>query len=372
MEQVIQRYNDLRSQFGGIVDLLGALFVSLLFFLVFLVLYRYTKKYLQRYQIESIPILKKYIYKPGIYLFISLGLLIAHELFAWESGIAAALTQILKILLILTSSFFLIRVIVAIKEFMVGKYDINIESNLRARKVHTQYRIIERMLKFLIIILAIGFVLMTFDAIRRVGVSLLASAGLAGVIIGFAAQKSIATIIAGIQIAFTQPIRIQDVVIVEGEWGRIEEITLTYVVVNIWDQRRLIVPITYFIDNPFQNWTRTNSELLGTIFLHLDYEVNTDGMRQQLQEIVREHPLWDGRVALVQVTDTTEKNMVVRLLVSGPNSGDLWDLRCDVREQMLKWLQQNYPESLPKNRLILLEKELAQKGIESYPVNKGY
>ena len=172
--------------------------------------------------------------------------------------------------------------------------------------------------------------------------------GIAGVILGFAAQKSLTTLISGIQIAITQPISIGDVVVVEQEWGRIEDISLTYVVVQLWDQRRLIVPITWFIDRPFQNWTRTSAELLGTVFLFMDYTIQPDILRRELERIVSATPLWDKRVVKMHVSNTTEKSVEMRALVSAANSSELFELRCLVREQLIEFIQRNYPGWLPK------------------------
>jgi len=194
-------------------------------------------------------------------------------------------------------------------------------------------------------------VLMTFDTVRQVGLSILASAGIAGVIIGFAAQKSLSTLIAGIQIAITQPIRIDDVVVVEKEWGRIEEISLTYVVVQLWDQRRMIVPISWFIDRPFENWTRTSSELLGTVFIYTDYAIPLDQIRRELERIVAASPYWDGRVVKMHVTNTTDKSVEIRALMSAADSSDLWEIRCVVREQLIEFIRKNYPGDLPKVRM---------------------
>ncbi|RYZ24858.1 MAG: mechanosensitive ion channel, partial [Chitinophagaceae bacterium] len=180
----------------------------------------------------------------------------------------------------------------------------------------------------------------------------LTGVGIGGIIIGFAAQKSLGNLLAGFQIAFTQPIRIDDVLIVEGEWGKVEEITLTYVVVNIWDQRRLILPITYFIEKPFQNWTRVSAELLGTVFLYLDYTIPIEPLRQEMTRLLSSNPLWDKRVNVVQVTDSTKDSSIeVRFLMSASNSSRAFDLRCNIREAMIAFIQTNYPESLPKKRL---------------------
>ena len=187
---------------------------------------------------------------------------------------------------------------------------------------------------------------------RKIGAGLLTGVGIGRIIIGVAAQKSLGNLLAGFQIAFTQPIRIDDVLIVEGEWGKVEEITLTYVVVNIWDQRRLILPITYFIEKPFQNWTRVSADLLGTVFLYLDYTIPIEPMRQELSRLLNANPLWDKRVNVVQVTDSTKDGAIeVRLLMSASNSSRAFDLRCHVREAMISFIQRNYPESLPKKRL---------------------
>jgi small-conductance mechanosensitive channel len=194
---------------------------------------------------------------------------------------------------------------------------------------------------------------MVFPKGQQIGKTLLASAGIIGIVVGMSAQKTITTVIAGLQIAFTQPIRLDDVVIVESEWGRIEEITLTYVVVRIWDQRRLIVPVTYFIEKPFQNWTRTTAELLGTVFLYTDYTVPVDAVRQTLQDILGKSPLWDRRVCVLQVTNATEKTMELRALMSTANASDGWDLRCQVREQLLTYIQKQHPEALPRTRAVL-------------------
>ena len=232
-------------------------------------------------------------------------------------------------------------------------YDTEKKDNLIARKKVTQFRVLERIAIAIIVVVGASLVLMTFDSIRQLGAGLLASAGIAGIIIGFAAQRSIATLLAGIQIALTQPIRIDDAVVVEGEWGWIEEINLTYVVIRIWDQRRLVVPINYFIEQPFQNWTKKSADILGAIILYTDYRVRIDAIREELDRLLEGNELWDGRVKVVQVTDTTEKSVVIRILVSASDSPTLWDLRVFIREKMIVFLQQQYPDSLPHSRVKL-------------------
>ena len=255
--------------------------------------------------------------------------------------------------LILSITWFSIIILKVFKARMLRRYDVSTADNLRARRAYTQFVILENIIIFLIIVLALGIALMSFKSIRSIGVSLLTSAGIAGIILGLAAQRAIGTLLAGIQIALTQPIRVDDVVIVDGEWGRIEEITLTYVVVKIWDQRRLVVPTTYFIENTFQNWTRSSSEILGTVYIYTDYEVSFDKLREELTRLLENSPHWDQRVNVLQVTDATEKTVQIRALMSAKDSGTAWDLRVYVREKLLDFLKENYPESLPKTRISL-------------------
>ena len=222
--------------------------------------------------------------------------------------------------------------------------------NLAARRIHTQIQILRKVLVVVIGVLALAISLMTFEKVRQLGTTILASAGIIGIIVGIAAQKSIATLLAGLQLAVTQPIRIDDVVIVENEWGRIEDITLTYVVVRIWDLRRLVVPMTYFLERPFQNWTRISADLLGTVFLYVDYTVPVEAVREELKRITKNSPLWDKHVCTLQVTNTTERTLELRALVSAADASQAWNLRCEVREKLIEFLQANYPEALPKMR----------------------
>lgn len=258
-----------------------------------------------------------------------------------------------SMLLIISLAWAGIAFIRIFKNIFLENYDISKEDNLRSRKFQTQFNILERIVVFLIILISIGLVLMLFDDVKRIGVSLFASAGVAGVIIGLAAQRVIGAVLAGIQIAIAQPIRLDDVVVIEGEWGRIEEITLTYVVVRIWDQRRLVVPSTYFFEKPFQNWTRTSAEILGTVFIYTDYHVSFDAMRKELTRLLESTPLWDKRVNVLQVTDAKQNGVEVRALMSAKDSPTAWDLRVFIRERLIEFLQKNYPESLPKTRILI-------------------
>ncbi|MBC2838331.1 mechanosensitive ion channel family protein [Robiginitalea sp. SC105] len=280
----------------------------------------------------------------------SLRALLGLQDYAWHFRKASTL------LFIFSFTWLIIKILRVVKKLIVENYDVQDTDNLRARKVYTQFTILERIVIFILIILALGIALMSFDSIREIGVSVFASAGVAGIIIGFSAQKMIGTILAGIQIALTQPIRLDDVVIVEGEWGRIEEITLTYVVVKIWDKRRLVVPTTYFIEKPFQNWTKTSADLLGTVFLYTDYRVPVEALREELQRIVKDTDLWDGEVAIIQVTDSKPTHVELRVLVSVRDAPTGWDLRVLVREKLIAFLQENYPDSIAHTRLLLNQK----------------
>ncbi|MHA7829860.1 MAG: mechanosensitive ion channel family protein [Flagellimonas sp.] len=261
------------------------------------------------------------------------------------------------ILFIFAMAWAMIALLKIIKKAVIQNYDIGEVDNLKARKVYTQFTILERIFIFIIILLATGFVLMSFEEIREVGISIFASAGVAGIIIGFSAQQFIGTILAGIQIAIAQPIKLDDVVIVEGEWGRIEEITLTYVVVSIWDKRRLIVPTPYFINQPFQNWTKTSSELMGTVFLYVDYNIPFDKIRKEQTRILNNTDLWDGKVDVVQVTDTKPNYVEIRSLMSAKDSPTAWDLRVHVREKLIVFLQENYPESIARTTRLTVEQK---------------
>ena len=230
------------------------------------------------------------------------------------------------------------------------RFRIDVADNLLARKHVTQMRILTRAADTLVIVLTIGFALMTFESVRQYGVSLFASAGVAGLVVGLALRPLLSNLLAGVQLAMTQPIRIDDVVIVENEWGWIEEITSTYVVIRIWDLRRLIVPLTYFIEKPFQNWTREGSAILGAVILYLDYRTPIDAIRERAKLIAEASPEWDRKVVNVQVTDTKEYTIEVRILVSSNTAGQAWNLRCEVREKIISFLQREHPEALPRRR----------------------
>ena len=230
------------------------------------------------------------------------------------------------------------------------RYAIETADNLLARKHVTQVRVLLRVAEVVIVLVTLGFALMTFNEVRQFGVTLFASAGLAGIVAGLAARPVMSNFLAGVQIAIAQPIRIGDAVIVENEWGTVEEITFSYVVLKLWDLRRLVVPISYFIEKPFQNWTRTGGELVGSVMLYVDHTTPVDAVRKKLTEIVAQSKLWNGKVVNLQVTDCKETTIELRALVSANNAGALADLRADVREKLINFVQREHPHALPRRR----------------------
>jgi small-conductance mechanosensitive channel len=255
--------------------------------------------------------------------------------------------RITALLLIGALTWLAMRAVGAVAEAIVALHPSNVSDNLEARRVQTQTRVLSRTLMFFVLLLGAGAALMMFPGVRQIGTSLLASAGVAGLAAGIAAKPVLGNLIAGLQIALTQPIRLDDVVIMEGEWGRIEEIGSSYIVVKLWDQRRLVVPLQWVIEHPFQNWTRKESALLGSVMLWVDYGVRLAPLREELASACAAAPEWDGRVALLQVVDTSERAMQLRALVSAPDASKAWDLRCRVREALIDHLQRTQPDGLP-------------------------
>jgi small-conductance mechanosensitive channel len=259
------------------------------------------------------------------------------------------------ILLIVSLAFLIIRGVHAVQNALLREHRLDVPDNYTARRIYTQISVIRKLIVAAVIVFGTAAILMMFDTVRQVGTSILASAGIAGIILGFAAQKTLGNLLAGVQIALSQPILIDDVVVVEGEFGRVEDITLTYVVVRTWDLRRLILPITYFIEKPFQNWSRKSDELLGTVFLYLDYQVPLGELRAELKRLVQGNPNWDGQVCGLQVTDTKENTIEVRALMSSVDASKGFDLRCQIREGLIEFLRSRYPQSLPRVRLTMQE-----------------
>ena len=294
-----------------------------------------------------------------------LPLLFIHLLFPitrLPQNVLVLLKQAMGVILIASIAWLVIKLTYVFEDFTLSQFRIDVKDNLQARRVNTQIQILKKVVIVTVSIVGLASILMTFEKVRYLGGSLLASAGIAGLIIGLAAQRSIGTLLAGIQIAITQPIRIDDVVIVENEWGRIEEVTLTYVVVRIWDLRRLIVPITYFMEKPFQNWTRVTADILGTVFLYVDYTIPVQVIREELQRILKTTDLWDGRVWGLQVTNATDKTVELRALMSASDASNAWNLRCEVREKLIDFVRRNFPEGLPKFRAELREEERGETG----------
>ena len=261
------------------------------------------------------------------------------------------LGHFINIALIASFSWLVIKIVYIVRDAILSNYNMEIKDNARARSMHTQLRLITNIVVVIVVLFTLAFILMTFQEVRQIGVTILASAGITGIIIGFAAQKTLGNLIAGIQIAIAQPIRLDDVVVIENEWGRIEEITLTFAVVRIWDLRRLVVPISYFLEKPFQNWTRTSADLLGTVLIYADYAIPVKEVRNELTRILENSPRWDKKVNVLQVTNTTEKTVELRALMSAADSSAAWDLRCEVREKLLEFLQQRFPDCLPRIRV---------------------
>jgi small-conductance mechanosensitive channel len=279
-----------------------------------------------------------------------LGLMLSRPVLPLPAMLAEVAGYATCLALVALVSYLAYEMVDASASFVLRQHSVDVSDNLKARSVYTQVTVLKKVAMAAIGVFTLASMLMVFESVRQFGTSILASAGIAGIIIGFAAQRSIATLLAGLQIAITQPIRLDDVVIVENEWGRIEDITLTYVTVRIWDQRRLIVPITYFIEKPFQNWTRTSAEILGTVFLHVDYRVPLEAVRAEFERILRDSPYWDGKVQVVQVTEAREHTLEIRALASAADASLAWDLRCEVREKLVAFLQREHPESLPRLR----------------------
>jgi small-conductance mechanosensitive channel len=279
-----------------------------------------------------------------------IAIILALPLVGLPAAYTGIITKLSSLLIMGALTWILFQAVAAIEKLVLSRYDITAADNLTARKVYTQVHVISKTLYVVIGIFMVASGLMLFEEVRRFGTSILASAGVVGVIVGFAAQRTIANLFAGFQLAMTQPIRVDDVVIVENEWGRIEEITLTYVVVHIWDDRRLIVPLSYFIEKPFQNWTRTSAQLLGSVFVWADYTMPISTLREEVQRIVEGCKDWDRRFWNLQVTDTTDRAMQLRVLATAADSSKAWDLRCEIREKLLTLLQNQHRQSLPRVR----------------------
>jgi small-conductance mechanosensitive channel len=261
--------------------------------------------------------------------------------------------HLLDLLLIGSVGWLVAKLVLAIEEVAKQRFRVDVPDNLQSRRVHTRITVIRRVVVALVSVLVFGLMLATFGTARTLGASILASAGIAGVVIGIAARPTITNFVAGLQIFFTEPIRIDDVVVVDGQWGRVEDITLVYVAVRLWDERRLILPIVQFVERPFENWTRHSANLLVTVFVEVDFTVPVQAVRDELGDIFERSKLWDRRFWNLQVTDVNHDAVQLRVLMTAHDAGSAWDLRCEVREKLLEYLQMRHPQSLPRKRVQL-------------------
>ncbi len=339
-------------------DIIRLIIASIIFLAILLLIYfvyryffsiikrkiHYSKSKLDNFVVELFKV-------PALWLIYWILLKIFSHFYLSGLNLFPYIKHINTLLIIFSITWILIQVIKAGEYFLQQKLDMNASDNLKARKSLTQIKVFRGIAISIIVLVSLSISLLTFEQARTIGVSLLTSAGIVGIIVGLAAQKSIGLILAGIQIAITQPISLDDVVIVEEEWGRIEEITLTYVVVKIWDERRLVLPITQFLEKPFQNWTRTNADIIGTVFIYVDYSFPVESIRKILPEMLKNDTNWDGRVQNVQVTNVTERYKEVRILLSSADSSKNWDLRTSIREKLIDFINENYPDTFAKIRL---------------------
>ncbi len=354
-EQFIQLFSGVPDVVFNLLILVSAIIMGMILKFIIVRLTGYYRK------VDRFSFLKSSIIHLGNPLNFFLPLIfldILIPLLRLPDSFVTVISKAVEIGLIISFSYILINLIRVIQDFVISTYDLKKENNLKERKIRTQLQFLRKFFVTLIVVLTIAAILFSFEGMRKIGAGLLTGVGVGGIIIGFAAQKSLGNLLAGFQIAFTQPLRIDDVLVVEGEWGKVEEITLTYVVLNIWDERRLILPINYFIEKPFQNWTRTSAELLGTVFLYADYTLPLDELRAEFDRLITAHKLWDKRVKVIQITDSKEAVMEVRVLMSADNSSNAFDLRCDIREGLITFIQKNHPDSLPKVRADFMQQTL--------------
>jgi small-conductance mechanosensitive channel len=331
-------------------------------FALYHVLFYFMKKW-ARHKDRVVPgLLNKYLYYPGLAVMFVSGLWIG--ILAIKSHLTTREFVLIRhaviILMIFSAGFLVMRVLTFFIEIALHHYSNNEPENYRHRKAKTKFQLIQKVCNSLIVLTIIALTLMTFESIRQIGATLLASAGVVGLVIGFAAQKSIGAMFAGLQIAIAQPIRIDDVVIVENQYGVISEISLTFVVINSWDGRRLVVPISYFLEKPFENWTRNSPELIGKVKIHADYSLPVEELRTQVKQWLEESTLWDKRTWGMVITSANEKTIEIRATMSARDSGDAFELECMIREKMINYIRQNYPDALPKSRIELASNTLTK------------
>ncbi len=288
--------------------------------------------------------------RPSRWIFPTLTVLAVLPVFPLPNTLMTVMEHMAGLGLVAACAWLAILFIEVMSDVILGHYRIDVADNLVARRIRTQYQMLRRLAVTLVAVVALSIGLMTFPSIKHIGMSILASAGLASLVVGMAMKGTLANLIAGVQIAFAQPFRVEDAVVIEGEWGWIEEIGMMYVVVRIWDLRRLVIPLSYFLDNAFQNWTRNSADLLAHCFLYTDYTVPVDELRAELHRVCDSTPLWNKKVCVLQVTDADQSVLQLRALMDARNSSEAWDLRCYVREKLVDFLQKNHPGSLPRYR----------------------
>jgi small-conductance mechanosensitive channel len=285
----------------------------------------------------------------GVLFAARLVVLVSPVRFEWRDG----LLHMLGILEILTGAWLVASVLLALEDAAEDRYSFDVPDNRSARRIRTQIAVVRRITVAAIVVVTLGALLMTFPGVRTIGASLLASAGVIGIVAALAAQSVLGNVIAGLQLAFSDAVRLDDVVVVEQEWAKVEEITLSHVVLRIWDDRRLIMPTSYFTSKPYQNWTRTKAEVLGTVELDVDWAIDVPGVRKELETMVDLNPKWDGRVCQLDVVNAIEGVVRLRALLSAGDAGSLWDLRCAVREHLVSWIRDMQPAALPRSRMEL-------------------
>jgi small-conductance mechanosensitive channel len=345
----------------GIVAALILIAAMALAVLIQKTLFRFLERALRNKNDGIVAALLRRAQAPAGFAFPLLAALVAIPDLTFPPRIDALLIKLSAVASVIAVAWAIIASIGLYSDLVKRRYRIDVEDNLRARQVETRIDILGRTAVTVVVIVSIALVAMAFPPVRALGATLLASAGVAGIVIGIAARPLFENLIAGVQLALTQPIRIDDVVIVEGEFGHIEQIASTFVVVRIWDQRRMVLPLTYFIEKPFQNWTRTGAALLGTVFLYVDYTLPVDELRAQLPKALEGDDKWDGAVQGVQVTDAKASTIEIRVLVSARNAADLFDLRCNVREKLIAWIAATYPTALPMERQLNINRNGAPK-----------
>jgi len=345
-------WGDTRSLLISAAVLAGAAILALVaHYILFRLIERFARRREEQHNLSFVNRSKS----PARVIFPLLALVLALPFAPLPAHLKAILQHVLGLGTIASLGWGVIILVRTLADIVANRYTLDVDDNLAARRIRTQTSVLQRTVSVIVTVITLAIMLMTFPEVRHIGTSLLASAGLAGLIVGMAARTTLTNLIAGVQVALSQPIRIDDAVVVEGEWGWIEEIDSSYVVVRIWDLRRLIVPLSYFIEKPFQNWTRTRADLLGTVMIYTDYNAPVEEIRQELLRLLKTTRLWDGKAWGLQVTDLTQTTMQLRALVSAKNGGDAFDLRCYIRENLIKFIIERYPRSLPLSRNLNVE-----------------